>query len=313
MGGEKSKKSGEIGEAIAKDLITLLGWKLTLGNVSIKCNNPLHVNKKGNQKESHGEDRVYIYHNPFHDGSSEIVHISVKHTLDPYPSDATLKTKLKEYLDELQETIDCAKYSPELKQATLAHGTRKNKNHSGLLLWLCSADSDKDKDIKPSLANVRLDYNIQYPVYLIDNARALFISNIIKNAQEHFKSEAIEFFYPPIGTTITAAEPRSGTFLPLELISSDIVPVLHKNNEQVELTFYANQAFTIDSYTKLISYALQFSSGLVAHIRIGMPNYNPSYHENDAETARMKFADRLEKITPFCFNETILNTTFSED
>lgn len=313
MGGEKSKKSGEIGEAIAKDLITLLGWKLTLGNVSIKCNNPLHVNKKGNQKESHGEDRVYIYHNPFHDGSSEIVHISVKHTLDPYPSDATLKTKLRDYLDELQETIDCAKYSPELKQATLAHGTRKNKNHSGLLLWLCSADSDKDKDIKPSLVNVRLDYNIQYPVYLIDNARALFISSIIKNAQERFKSEAIEFFYPPIGTTITAAEPRSGAFLPLELISSDIVPILRKDDEQVELIFYANQTFTIDSYTKLISYALQFSNGLVSNIRIGMPNYSPSYHENDAETARMKFADRLEKITPFCFNETILNTTFSED
>ena len=313
MGGEKSKKSGEIGEAIAKDLIALMGWKLTLANVSIKCNNQLHVNKKGKNKESHGEDRVYIYHNPFHDELSEIVHISVKHTLDPYPSDVTLKTKLKEYLDDLQETIDCAKYSPELKQVTLAHGTRKNKNHSGLLLWICSADGDENKDIKPSLANIRLDYTIQYPVYLIDNARALFISTIIKNAQEHYKSGTIEFFYPPIGTTVTAAEPRSGFFLPLELIASDIVPVLHKNNEQVELVFYANQVFTVDSYIKLISYPLQFSSGLVTNIRIGMPNYNSSYHENDAEIARMKFADRREKITPFCFNETILNTTLSED
>lgn len=313
MGGEKSKKSGEIGEAIAKNFISLLGWNLTLGNISIKCSNPSHLNKKGNQKESHGEDRVYIYHNPFHDGLSEIVHISVKHTLDSYPSDATLKTRLKEYIDELQETIDCAKYSPELKQATSAHGTRKNKKHSGLLLWLCSADSDNNKDIKPNLANVRLDYTVQYPVYLIDSARALFISSIIKNAQDYFKSEAIEFFYPPIGTTVTAVEPRSGSFLPLELIASDIIPILYRNNGQIELVFYANQVFTIDAYTKLISYALQFSSGLVANIRIGMPNFNPSYHENDAETARMKFADRQETITPFCFNETILNTSFDED
>ena len=30
MGGEKSKKSGEIGEAIAKDLIALMGWQMFL-------------------------------------------------------------------------------------------------------------------------------------------------------------------------------------------------------------------------------------------------------------------------------------------
>ncbi|MBZ2172062.1 hypothetical protein [Nitratidesulfovibrio sp. SRB-5] len=312
MGGELSKKSGEIGEDIAQNLLAQLGWKLTLDNFSVACNNDLHINKNGNSKVSHGEDRVYIYHNPFHDDSSEIVHISVKHTLNKYPSGATLKTHLKEYISELQETIDCARYSPELKTAISSHVLRKNKKHSGLLVWVSSHPDEVNRNIIRDLVNVRLDCEWKYPVYLIDNARAHFLANAVSGAKECFKAEEVEFFYPQMGTAITATEPRSGFFLPLELVASDILPVLYKDSERVELVFYANQHFSLDAYTKLLTYAMRFSYGLVSRIRIGMPDFNPAYHGNDVKSARMKFSDRREEIVPFCFNKTILNPA-SED
>lgn len=81
--GEKSKKSGEIGEKIASELLLLIGWKNSLHNINIDCNSPKHENESGKQRSTHGEDQVFIYHNPFHDDRTDIVHVSVKILSEP--------------------------------------------------------------------------------------------------------------------------------------------------------------------------------------------------------------------------------------
>ena len=89
--GEDSKKSGEIGEKLTTNILSSIGWLMSLHNVSIKCNAPEHLSEKGKQRSTHGEDQIYIYHNPFHDETTNIVHISVKNNIKKYPAEGTLK------------------------------------------------------------------------------------------------------------------------------------------------------------------------------------------------------------------------------
>ncbi|SEL50548.1 hypothetical protein SAMN05216214_11346 [Atopomonas hussainii] len=311
--GEKSKKSGEIGEKISSELLRLIGWKNALHNMSITCNSPKHRNESGNQRETHGEDQLFIYHNPFHDDRTEIVHVSVKNSLGAPPGEATLRTKFKSHFKECQEIIECAKHSPEVNSISRAHTTRGKKSHSGLLIWLHNDESDIECDIKPHLASSRLESDAKFPIYLIDNARASFLIKIIDDIKRKSEDKKIEFFYPRIGTSVYVNEARSGSSLPLELIASDVVPFLVKSDDSCEMVIYADQKFSVDAYKKLLSYALQFSSGLVAKIKIGMPDYNPSQDEHEAQLARFHFPDRNEEIIPFSFNRSILSLIPKED
>ncbi|WP_417548089.1 hypothetical protein [Marinobacter segnicrescens] len=311
--GEKSKKSGEIGEKIASQLLELIGWKNSLHNVSVDCNTPKHTNDSGKQRSTHGDDQIFIYHNPFHDDRTEIVHVSVKNTLGGPPGDAALKTKFKSHFKECQEIIECAKHSPEIKSISSAHGARSKKSHSGLLVWLHNDDSNIECDIKPNLSNARLEPESKFPIYLIDNARASFLIKIVDDINRRFEGRKVEFFYPRIGTSVYVNEARSGGSLPLELIASDVVPFLVKSDDYREMVIYADQKFSGNAYKKLLSYALQFSNGLVAKIQIGMSDYNPATDEQEASISRLHFPDRDEEIKPFSFNRSILSLISSEE
>ena len=54
MAGETSKKSGEIGEAIAIKLLELIGWRQSIQNVSVGCNNSRHKSETGGKRHSLG-------------------------------------------------------------------------------------------------------------------------------------------------------------------------------------------------------------------------------------------------------------------
>ncbi len=309
MMGETSKKSGEIGEKLASALLEMIGWKLSIHNVSIDCNTRTHLNESGNQRTTHGEDQIFLYHNPFHDDHTEIVHVSVKNNIKQYPQNAALKTHFKAYLKELHETIECAKHDPKLREISTAFVAKRHKQHAGLLVWLHDDEKDIEHNIKPALSNIQLEQSNDVPVYLIDNARASFLLKVVDNLKRRSVEGAFEFFYPQIGTSIGVKERRKGKIIPLELIVADIVPAVIHNTEglSLELIVYANQSFSIDAYKKLIAYALQFAGDWVPIIKIGMPDYNPAQHENDANQARLVFNSRTESITPFSFERSILN------
>lgn len=305
MAGEKSKSSGEIGEKIAAGLLNRIGWSKSLKNVPIKCNTPTHKNGSGNQRTSHGEDQIFLYNNPFHDSRTDVVHVSVKNKLGSYPtSETTLKREFKEHLAELHEVIECARYSEEISQATSSFKARKKVSHSGLLIWVHNDAQDIEKDIKPVLSRIRLEQESDVPVYLIDSGRAGFLMKVIDDIERHQKNWA--FFFPVIGTVTTVDEARTGAFLPLEIIASDVLPIVMYEGDKTEMIIYVNQAFSTDAYKKLIAYGLRFCTSLVTTIRIGMPDYNPAAHKAAADLARLAFSDRNEAIEPFSFNRSIL-------
>lgn len=305
MAGEKSKTSGEIGEKLAQGLLRILGWRDNLNNVSIPCNTPTHLNSNGNPRQSHGEDVVFLYHNPFHDDRTDVVHISVKNKIDSYPAEQTLRTQFKSHMEELHQTIACAQYDSQVHDLAKTFGARKYKVHSGVLIWLHNDYQNIEHDIKPALAKTRLGHASDLPVYVIDNARAAFLLNIVDHADRTFVDW--QFYFPHIGTALKPDISRTGTTLPLELVAADIVPLLVKIDGRNELALYANEPFTTDTYKKIVEYGLHFAGGLVGKIHIGLPDYNAAKDEAEAAKARLAFAERKEVVQPFSFKRSILD------
>jgi hypothetical protein len=304
MSGENSKRSGEIGEALASSLLTMMGWKPLMRNVSIDCNNSSHVNDAGNPKRSHGEDQVFLYHSPFHDESTCIVHVSDKNVAK-YPAATTLKTKFRAHLKELHETIDCSKYNPKIREICTSFECRKTRAHAGLLVWLHNDDQDIEKDIKGEISSIRLDQENTDLVYLIDNDRASFLLKMANNLRK--RSEDFYFYYPRIGTAVTQEEARYGKYLPLELVVADIIPAFVQKGDAREFILYAKEVYSADVYKRLIAYSLAFSGGLVQNIYVGMLDYNPSQDKEETDRVRMAFHERQECISPFSFNTSIMS------
>lgn len=307
MSGEKSKKSGEIGEALTNALLDRIGWKNLMHNIQIDCNTRSHINDKGNPRESHGEDQIFLYNSPFHDDRTDFVHVSDKNVFGSYPKAATLRANFKAHLKELHQTIECAKYNPRLREISSTFGAKKQHYHSGLLVWLHNDDKDIEKNILQELSATRLNIEGDEPFYVVDNARASFLLKVIDDLKRKSVGGKYEFFYPRIGTAITIDEERTGNILPLELIAADIIPAVVQKSGKQELMIYANESFDSDSYKNLIAYSLSFASGLVKTIHIGMPDFNPATDQESADRERLAFHHRTEEITPFSFDRSILD------
>ena len=81
MAGEKTKSIGEYGEKIGRNLLDLVGWKDTIRNISITCNQgDEHKNSSGNPKQTHGDDELFIYDCPYFSDRRVAVHVSIKHS-----------------------------------------------------------------------------------------------------------------------------------------------------------------------------------------------------------------------------------------
>lgn len=307
MAGEKSKKSGEIGEKLASALLERIGWKNLIHNIAISCNTPTHVNDEGNPRRSHGEDQIYLYNNPFHDDRTDFVHVSNKNIIGSYPKEVTLRTQFKAHIKELGQTIECAKYNETLREIAKNFRAKKNRYHAGLLIWLHNDHEEIEKSILSDLAPSRIELNTDAPFYVIDNGRATFLLKVVDDLRRRSLGGDYQFFYPRIGTSITVDQMRTGKELPLELLAADVIPAVLMVGGTKELIVYANESFDSTSYKNLMAYGLSFTTGLINTIKIGMPNYNPARDEEIAAQARLAFQSRPEEISPFSFNRSILD------
>lgn len=307
MSGEKSKTSGEIGEALTKRLLEKLGWSNSLRNVPIKCSNSTHRNDAGNQRVSHGDDRVFLYKSPFHDDRNDVVHVSVKNHLGAYPAVGTARSTFKEHFDELQQIIDCARRSAGILDAVRLVGEHKEVMHSGLLMWFQNDLDDIETGILDKLIAARIEADASYPVFLVDNARASFLLKMLDDIERRTGSGDSQFYFPPeIGSSMEQKARPRGQYLPLELMCSDIVPVIISSESREELIVYADQTFSVDSAQKLMSYGIRFAREWVKDIKLGFKDFHPVEHQNDLSTAWMPFNSRKEEISGFSLERTIL-------
>ena len=300
--GESSKTSGENGEKITEELLKLIGWSNPLKGVSVPCNNKAH------DKQTHGNDFVFIYDNPLHDNRTDIVYVSSKNIKNGYPrGDQGVRTAFKGHLSELDEIVSCSKISTEINKAIQTFKGRKQKKHVGLLVWTHGDREALDKDIKPALCHIQLDLASNCPLYLVDMSRASFIKEAISHFKASKQGQEYHFYYPKLGNVITNAGERYGDLLPIELLASDLIPFRFLLDEKPSLCLYAKQAFSGDSLKKLCSLAFDFSDGWVEDIFIGLESYHPADDKQTKDAVLMAFQERKANIKVFCYKESIFD------
>ena len=138
--GEISKRSGEHGEEIVeKFLKEIIGYSNIQTNKKIECvYNKKHVISTSNNRQTHGIDAIVYGKNNLKDDNLEVGIVSIKHTIDHYPSLTTFETKFQEYFKELVFTINCFKKHPlssEINQSVTAEEV-KSTDYVGIIFWL---------------------------------------------------------------------------------------------------------------------------------------------------------------------------------
>lgn len=302
MSGELPKRSGEIGERLVSEFFELIGWGKSIDATSIPCS----ANKK-HETISHGIDKLFAYTNPFIANTSDIVHVSVKHAINGYPKgDKGIRTTLKEHLSELNKILECAKRSSIVEDTIKNFPTKPKRNHRGLLVWVHSDLSSISADLRESLGVIELNRDHTFPISLVDTGRASFIYESIR----HFKSKHSEdysFYYPRIGNRITSDLPRHGSYLPLELITSDILPIRRCIEGKPHLTMYIRDNFSETNLIKSYALARDFGDAWVGEIELGFEDFNESIHGPIRDRAMLAFQEVEKTVSVFCFKGGLLS------
>lgn len=307
MSGENSKKSGEYGEKLAEAFLKAIGWHQDLKALTIPCTDGNHVGSGGNPRNTHGDDRVFIYNNPFYESRTDIVHVSVKNNIGGYSEkESELRNSLKGFVLEANEIITCAKYDTSIHELTTAFSSRKRLEHSGLLIWTSSHNESFNRDVLSACVPIRgLDDACTHNVYLVDGARMNFILTALDHAGRE-QDAAYRFFFPDTGL-VNKGDERHGKFLPLELIVADMLPLKIDKLGSERLHLYVRQPFDEEAYSRAIALALSLTGGWGHAVRIGFPDYNASQHDHIAARAKLPFDNRETDISAFCYTRSNLN------
>lgn len=301
MSGEMSKKSGEIGETLAREFLKLIGWSPSINTINVPCSIKAH------NKKSHGDDALYVYNSPFMDGTTEIVHVSVKHIMNGYPKGTQgLRSELKAHLTELNTIIACAKFSEGVNRIVDSHQSKAKRNHKGLLVWVHSDEKTLDRDIRTEIGDIQLSNEQMIPIFLVDSGRLSFIFNAVRHC-ENAKLDSFDFYYPRLGSAIQADHDRFGRTLPIELIASDVLPIRGMVNEQPRLYLYVREKFSIPTFKKAYALAYGFADAWVDHIHIGFEDYNEARDSQLRDEALLAFESRAKHLAVFSYKPSLLN------
>jgi len=306
-GGEKAKSSGEYGEKIVGNLLKLIGWDALDDGVTVQCiHNEAHsTDSKSSAK--HGIDYVYQYKSPLRDSTRQDILISVK-CRDGYPKkEKTIREKFKEFYVDLVSAAECYPASDPYRRKM---PNIKRRSHSGVIFWI-DRNRDDGKEyisIIENLITMRLqENNALESVALIDNDRAQFLYESINFVNNKFGRENVEFFYIDTGlNNSNLVKLYSGTSMPVEYISSDIIPLHVVSGETKILFLIVKDSFDKDYLKRLIGLAQDITRTWANEIVIAFPDYNQFEHKQLCNDAKLEFDDNK-------FTRNISVTTYKPD
>lgn len=305
-GGENAKNSGEFGEKIVDRLLKMFGWVSVDSGVTIKCvQSKIHGNES-NSRLKHGIDNVYQYKSNLIDNTRQEVLISVK-CRDKYPSTENgVKSKFKEFYYDLSIAAECYP-SSELSKRKI-NGTKSRKT-DGVIFWIDRNPQDSSEyfSIIEKLDNIRLDEtNALDSVTLIDNKRAQFLYESISFVYKEYGEENVSFFYLDTGLNNSSMDKiYSGNQLPLEYLSSSILPFNVVDNGKESLVLVTEELFDENYLKRLISLAQSFTRDFSSEVVIVFPDYHDMNHKEAIRNAfspftSKKFIDKVKvkKLNP---------------
>lgn len=293
MSGEKSKKSGEFGEDIARKLLNLIGWSDLPGGYDISCFNGLYHGEDGKERKTHGVDLSCNYESNLISNRQEVNVISVKYR-DSYPKSPT--TEFKEYLKELAFTMTCFRYCEQFKQNVSSSIDSKNLN--GILIWLSRNDSLK-KSLINEIKDFRVSDGFNYgPIYLIDNLHASFLYSVISKCNSLYKTN-YQFIYQTTGSNISSLSRKTfGTMLPIEHINSPILLIKGITRSDEVLNIFCIEEYSDDNLKRLIGLSRDITEQWASKIIIYFSEYKKFENEVSVNTVKALFADKTltEKV-----------------
>jgi hypothetical protein len=295
--GESSKTIGEIGEDIVGKFFDLIGWKNVLQNQSIPCLKPLkHARKeaKSGKRTTHGIDYLKVYKSALESDTVENILISVKHTNEPYPSNP--KAKFKEFLRDIANTTECYRRTELRGEQVKSFPGNKKARDICVLFWLSSSDDTYD-DLKNQLSSIRIDDDLSFEVlHLVDNKQMKFLYRTIMHLRQIYPGRECHFYYP--GTSLNYSDKaiaRSGSTLPVEFLTSPILPMLikGKHDEIDTLCIASMNSFDEDSLTRLIQMAREYTNEINSKHLFLFPNFLESQHRDQVITAKRRFEQTI--------------------
>jgi len=296
--GEKSKKIGEIGENIAENFFSLIGWHELPETQTLPCVKPTkharQESKKG-KRETHGIDFLHCYKSPLESNIVESIIVSVKHTEDAYKTNP--KETFKAHALDLAQTLECYR-SSELKASQLAsfRGVTRNRD-TGVLFWISSNDDTYD-DVVSRIANSRLEPHLKFEAFhVVDNKKLSFIFDTLTRLRSQFPEKDVEFYYPETALSYTDKSiSRSGRLMPVEFLTSPVLPFLIKDPGGIAkdtFCFSSADDFDQDTLRRLIQASREYTNEIACDYLYLFPNFVDSHHADAVAKAQTGFDRRI--------------------
>lgn len=299
-GGEAAKNSGELGEKIVARLLEMFGWIMPDSGVTINCvRRKIHGNDN-KTRVKHGIDYVYQYKSNLIDNTRQDVLVSVK-CRDKYPvTESGVKSKFKEFYEDIFTAAECYPSSDLSKRRI--QGTKARKI-DGVIFWIDRNDGDGTKynALIDKLDNIRVtETTALESLTLVDNKRAQFLYEAISFAYREYGKENVEYFYLDSGLNNSSIDKRySGKQLPVEYISSSVIPFSVNVDGNTKLLLLTEEPFDENYLKRLISLAHSFTRDLSSEVVIVFPDYHDMNHRDIVRNAFSSFSsdDFIKKIT----------------
>lgn len=283
--GETSKRSGEHGEEVVeKFLREIIGYSNIQTNKSLQCiYSAKHVIATAKTRTTHGIDAIIHSKNNLKDNNLEIGIVSIKHTIDKYPTLTTFEGKFQEYFKELVFTINCFKKSQlvkEINNSPVAEGVTTT-DYVGILFWLSNKDksSDDEWNIRQRITNklTAIENEVYDKILIVDNEIFQFLYENILDVQKQY--EKVDFIYPKTGFNISSNNLGYGPKLPLLYLNSSVIPLRIDDKDEKYLYLLIKDEFSEENLISLINLAKNLNTLQTTDYTIfSFPNYNKIEH-----------------------------------
>jgi hypothetical protein len=290
MSGERSKSIGEVGESIAENFFSKIGWGEPQKGVKFSCYQPKQHALKGsvNEKKTvHGIDFQFSYKSSLESETLNNLLISVKHIKDTkYPQSAT--EQFKSHVRDLIHSMDCFKRTPLRRE--VAQGFNGCKVISDIpLLFFISSKNDENYDFVNSLYNSRFmnEFDVK-EFYIVDNKRVTFVLKTLSYIQSTFTDYDWYFFHPMTGMNIGDTDiNQHSKKMQVEFLVSPFIPFILKKkigeHETCKFFIASIDNFTQDNFAKLVTYCRANTSDNISDVEISFPDYFSDDCSGDAK------------------------------
>lgn len=287
MAGERSKTIGEIGESIAENFFSKIGWGMPQKGVYFPCLHPkLHVlpSSKGDEKTQHGIDFQINYKSSLESETMNNLLVSVKHSKDTmYPQSAT-KIFIG-YISDLVHSMQCFQRSSHRQDLIKSANQCKKVNDIPVLFYI-SSKNDKNYNFieKIATSNFMNKYEVK-ELYVVDNKKVTFILDVLSYLDNNYKDYEWYFFHPQTGMSYSDPDIiQHSKIMQVEFLTNNFIPFILKkklgSNETNKFLVVSSENFSDEVLAKHITYARKNTSDTVRDIEISTNDYYPDDHDS---------------------------------